>query len=63
MESKVAIGDLVEFENGRDVLRGKVVALYVDPLRPEMEETWHVLVRSELFNVRARRMTFVLGSV
>lgn len=48
--SNIVKGARIQFENGRDVLRGTVVAKYVDPKRPTMEETWtcyadQVLVR------------------
>ena len=41
-------GDRIEFENGRDMLRGTIVAPYVDPMRPDMEETWTVFADSVL---------------
>ncbi len=41
-------GDRIEFENGRDMLRGVVVGKHVDAGRPDMEETWTVFADSVL---------------
>jgi hypothetical protein len=45
---KITKGMRVEFENGRDILRGAVASLHSDPKRPEMEETWTVFADSVL---------------
>lgn len=45
---KITKGVRVEFENGRDMLRGTVASLHSDPKRPEMEETWTVFADSVL---------------
>lgn len=65
MQPSIKPGDVVKFENGRDVHTGTVFEPYTDPLRPDMEETWTVLVpgQRQPFRVRARRMERVLGSV
>lgn len=42
-------GRRIEFENGRDVLRGTVISKFVDSKRPDMEETWTVFCDSVLF--------------
>lgn len=52
--SKITKGTRVEFHNGHDVLRGTVVARYVDDPkpgqdpRPDLEETWTVFADSVL---------------
>jgi hypothetical protein len=45
---KITKGMRVEFENGRDILRGTVASLHADPKRPEMEETWTVFADTVL---------------
>ena len=45
---KITKGMRVEFENGRDMLRGVVASLHSDPKRPDMEETWTVFADSVL---------------
>src|SRR5690349_3123977 len=45
---KITRGMRVQFENGRDTLRGTVAALYTDANRPDMEETWTVFADSVL---------------
>jgi hypothetical protein len=45
---KITKGMRVEFENGRDTLRGTVASLHSDPKRPDMEETWTVFADSVL---------------
>jgi hypothetical protein len=42
--------DRVEFENGRDVLRGTIVGKHIDPNRPDMEETWTVFADTVMVN-------------
>ncbi len=49
---KITKGMRVQFENGRDTLRGTVASLHSDPKRPDMEETWTVFADSVLKRTR-----------